>query len=81
LARRPAVDDDIVTRLEKAATSAETWAWDDGDPILLRDAAEHIKTLRVALMFAVGELLTHEHWGEFDRHEVVAHFLEEARRG
>ena len=40
-----------------------------------------IERLRAALALAVGELSTHEHWGEFDHHEVVAHFLEEARRG
>jgi hypothetical protein len=75
---RPAVADDIVKRLEEA------------DPNLLRyvagnrlisDVVDEIEALRSALALAVGELSTHEHWGEFDHHEVVAHFLEEARRG
>jgi len=45
------------------------------------DAATEINRLRAALAMAVSELSTHEHWGEFDHHEVVDHFMKEARRG
>lgn len=44
-------------------------------------AAEEMAYLRAALDCVVSELLpVHDHWSEFDHHEVVAHFLEEARR-
>lgn len=86
--------DDIVTRLREHSSpmcgACDTWGkCGFGEPCDCRchmnfclEAADEIERLRAALDYAVNELLpVHDHWGEFDHHEVVAHFLEEARRG
>jgi len=72
------VANDIVKRLEEADSDLLRYVAGNR---LISDVVDEIETLRSALALAVSELATHEHWKEFDHHEVVAHFLQEARRG
>jgi hypothetical protein len=74
--------DDIVERLLNAAGEIFPGRFMSFDGPLITEAASEIQRLRAALNCVVSELLpVHDHWGEFDHHEVVAHFLEEARDG